>query len=133
MKPRHAALGALFIVVTTASIAGAPGASLYERLGGTSKVTAVVNQTIDRFATDERARIALRPADIQPLKTALLARICAVTGGGCTSPGLDIDSATYPVLVDALRGAMRAQDVPLAARNELLEVLVPMPRDVAKR
>lgn len=133
MTPRHAALGALFIVVAMTSIAGTSGSSLYERLGGTPKVTAFVNQTIDRFAADARARTALEPADIQPLKAALLGRICALSGGGCASAGLAIDSASYPVLVDALRGAMRAHDVPLAARNELLDILAPMTRDGAKR
>lgn len=132
MTPRRASLCALFTLLASAAFAGAPGHSLYERLGGGPKVTAFVNQTIERFAAASRADASLEPANFQSLKAALLGRICALSGGGCPDARLAIDAASYPALVDALRGAMRAQDVPLAVRNELLDVLGPASRDVAQ-
>ena len=55
--------------------------------------------------------------------------ICALAGGGCTSPRApQINEAQFIQLVDMLRASMRAHEVPLAARNELLEVLAPLQR-----
>ena len=43
-----------------------------------------------------------------------------------------ISGAEFSGLVEAMRESMRAHDVPLAARNQLLEILAPMNRDVVK-
>jgi hypothetical protein len=80
-------------------------------------------------------RVASRIGAASPeqIKTALGARICALAGGGCRmdAPPLDVSDAGFVALVAELRSAMRAEHVPLAARNELLELLAPQPRDVA--
>jgi hemoglobin len=119
----------------------APAGSLYARLGGTPKVTAFVNQTIDRVAADPRMSKSFDKVNLQHVKDMLLAQICSLTGGGCVYTGDTmrevhagdrIGNAEFYGLVEQLRGAMRAQDVPLAARNELLEILAPMKRDVVK-
>jgi hypothetical protein len=47
-----------------------------------------------------------------------------------TLAGHHISSAEFSGLVEAVRESMRARDVPLAARNQLLEILAPMNRDV---
>jgi hemoglobin len=47
--------------------------------------------------------------------------------------GHHISNAEFFDLVEVLRDAMRAQNVPLSARNELLAILAPMKRDVVKR
>ena len=46
--------------------------------------------------------------------------------------GHHISNAEFFGLVEVLRDSMRARDVPLAARNQLLEILAPMKRDVVK-
>jgi hypothetical protein len=109
------------------SPATAPGDSLYARLGGAAKVSAIVDQAVTRVAgtldADSRQRV----------KAALVARICTLAGGGCRfdADTVILDDADFPALVAELRGAMRAEHVPLAIRNELLELLAPPPRDVA--
>jgi hypothetical protein len=98
--------------------------SLYSRLGGTPKVTAIVDATVNELAASNHGNTA----NLQSLKSDLVARICWLTGGGCRNPGAlragfaATADAVQPQLVEALRVAMRAHNVPLATRNELLEV-----------
>lgn len=119
----------------------APTGSLYERLGGTPKVTAFVNATIDEVATNPATNKSFDKVNLQHVKVMLIEQICSLTGGGCkytgdtmrdVHAGHHISNAEFAGLVEMLRGAMRAQDVPLPARNELLEILAPMKRDVVK-
>jgi hemoglobin len=145
MTPRRAPIGALFFLAS-ASFAGtvpadAPAGSLYARLGGTPKVSAFVNQTIDRVAANPRMNQSFDKVNLQHVKDMLLEQICSLTGGGCTytgdtmrdvHAGHHITNAEFFGLVEELRTSMRAQGVPLAARNELLEILAPMKRDVVK-
>ena len=110
------------------------GDSLYARLGGTARVTAIVDATVEGFVAKSHAVPGFESGDVQAIKHDLVARICSLAGGGCRIPGgRRVDLASQVELVEALRVAMRAQEIPLAARNELLEVLAPVRRDVASR
>jgi hemoglobin len=119
----------------------APPGSLYARLGGTPKVTAFVGQTIDVVANNPKMNQSFDKVNLQHVKDMLIEQICSLTGGGCkytgdtmrdVHAGHHISNAEFFDLVEVLRDAMRAQDVPLSARNELLEILAPMKRDVVK-
>jgi hemoglobin len=107
--------------------------SLYVRLGGTAAVTAFVADTIDKVVAD--------PAANRHMKDALAAQICALAGGGCVQNGelmremqaaYRISDAEFSGLMEAMRESMRARNVPLAARNQLLEILAPMQRKFVK-
>ena len=119
----------------------APAGSLYARLGGTAKVSAFVGVTIDRTAADPDLNRSFDKVNLQHVKDMLVLQICTITGGGCTytgdtmrdvHAGHKITNAEFAGLVEVLRAEMRAQDVPLPARNELLALLAPMKRDVVK-
>lgn len=127
MKLHRPLLTALFATLSCLATAGetASADSLFERLGGTTRVTAIVDATVDELAANSREPLLRAPQDI---KNDLVRRICAVTGGGCRYRGA-VD--TGPELVEALRLAMRTHGVPLAARNELLESLAPTRRNGA--
>lgn len=112
----------LLALASGVALADSPAAradSLYARLGGTTRVTAIIEATI------EHASIA---ADKRPLvRDQWVAQICAISGGGCRvadAPTPDI----FAGAIEELRRAMRAHAVPLAARNELLELLAAHPR-----
>jgi len=124
---RQALLFTLLATTLGNALAGERG-SLYARLGGNSAVRAFVNDSVDRAALQPRA--ALDDADLARVKTQLAQRICALTGGGCKSPQ---DHPQFAPFVETLRVSMRDHAVPLAARNELLEILVPVRRDLARR
>jgi hemoglobin len=146
------ALAAASVVLCNASFAQAPPApvplptvapagSLYARLGGTPAVSAFVSETIDKVAADESSRRSFDKVNLQHVKDMLAEQICSLTGGGCAytgdtmrdvHAGHQITNAEFFELVEVLRVAMRKHEVPLAARNELLEILAPMKRDVVK-
>ena len=127
---RHAPLLAFLVAATCGAAIADTGGSLYERLGGNPKVAAFVSDSVDQAAADPRTRAALGADDLAELKRRIAQRICALTGGGCKAPTQD---ARIAQLVENLRISMRYHDVPLAARNELLEILVQVRQDVARR
>jgi len=130
-------LAALLSALCCLASAAAPE-SLFSRLGGTAKVTAFVDATVDELAKTHDGG-ALGNQDVQAIKNELVARICFMTGGGCRQPSATrvgvagSTDAAQSELVGALRVAMRAQHVPLAARNELIEVIAPLGHDLASR
>lgn len=124
-------LAVLWTTFCGAALAGTAADSLYARLGGESGVSAIVSDTVDAAA----ARPALQAAFARDqLKQQLAARICSLTGGGCRAPGTDgLDPREFAEFIEVLRVALRQHAVPLATRNELLETLAPMRRDLASR
>lgn len=152
MIPRCIALAAASVLLCNVSLAQAPQAavplpavapagSLYARLGGTPVVSAFVSETIEKVAADESTRRSFDKVNLQHVKDMLAEQICSLTGGGCTysgdtmrdvHAGHQITNAEFFGLVEVLRVSMRKHEVPLAARNELLEILAPMKRDVVK-
>ena len=126
MNLRIPLLTAMLATLSCLATAGetASADSLFERLGGTPRVTAIVDATVDELAANSR-EAPFGNRDPQVVKNDLVRRICAVTGGGCRYRGA-ADSGSE--LVEALRAAMRTHGVPLAARNELLEALAPTRR-----
>jgi hemoglobin len=119
----------------------APQGSLYARLGGTATVTAFVGETIDRISTDPATNQSFDKVNVQRVKDMIVEQICSLTGGGCTytgdtmkdtHAGHHITNADFMMTVEVLRAAMRRHDVPLSARNELLEILAPMKRETVK-
>lgn len=94
--------------------AGTTG-SLYSRLGGSTGVNALLGEAMGPALADDGVRQQL--AD----------HICALAGGGCDSPRAPrLSDAQFVQMVEALRASMRVHEVPLAARNELLEALAPL-------
>ena len=129
MNLRRPLLTAILATLSCLAAAGepAPADSLFARLGGTARVTAIADATVAELAANSREASFGKRAP-QDFKNDLVRRICAVTGGGCRYRGA---ADTSPELVEALRLAMRTHGVPLAARNELLEALAPTRRNGA--
>lgn len=134
-------LGALFATVVSFP-PPVEAASLYERMGGTTTVTAVVNELIDQAATDQRTRRSFADSDLPRIKRLLVEQICALSGGGCVytgdsmhdvHAGLGITQAELYRLVQDLRDALIRHGVGLRERNELLRLLAPMKRDVVEK
>jgi hemoglobin len=144
MAPRSLVFLALLIAGSSSAFAQNPPAqtgSLCARLGGPEKVAAIASQAIDQLAAAPRPDHSFNSADLDDAKLRLAAQICSLAGGDCAhsnSFGRDaradshFATSEFRALVEELRRAMRAQDVPLAARNELLELLAPINRDVAR-
>lgn len=118
-----------------------PG-SLYVRMGGARNVQAIAADMIDHVSKDPRTERPFEKVNLTRLKSLLAVKFCELTGGGCkytgdtmhdVHAGLGINEAEFFGLVDVLRDSMRRHGVGLRERNEFLEILAPIKRDVVER
>lgn len=116
--------------------------SLYVRMGGAKNVQAIVSDMIDHVSQDPRTKRSFDKVNLARVKSLLAVKICDVTGGGCqytgdsmhdVHAGLGITEAEFYSLVDVLRDSLRRHGVGLRERNELLQILAPIKRDVVER
>ncbi len=136
----------LLVLASSIALAGCAGtppqATLYERLGGLPAITAVVDKTLDRTATDPRTRRSFEGIKLKPLKESIALHLCEVTGGPCkyegatmakAHQGLDITSAEFDAMVSQLSDTLDQFKVGAREKNELLQLLAPMKRDVVSK
>lgn len=140
MPRAHRILSALAFA-TLAGCAAEPqrDPTLWSRLGGTPVVTAVIEDTIDRSASDPRTKRSFDGVKISKVKEKLVEQICSLTGGPCkytgdpmreSHKGLKITMAEFDLLVQFLRDALEKNKVGESEKNELLKILAPMKRDI---
>lgn len=144
----------LLIVAVVLAGAGGPSyggqskeKSLYDRLGGTPAITAVVDEFVARVAADTRinryfASVASDPARLKAFKGKLVDQICEASGGPCTYTGKDMKSAhagmgitgaEFDALVEDLVGALDRFKVGPREKEQLLGALGPMKTDIVER
>jgi hemoglobin len=132
-------LGTLMaVVVLAAGCAGMEGdkamarKSLYDRLGGTPAITAVVDDFVGNVAGDTRINRRFASANIPRLKTMLVDQICEASGGPCkymganmvdAHRGMNINDAEFTALVEDLIKSLDKFKVPAQEKNELLTAL----------
>ena len=113
--------------------------TLYDRLGGEPVVTRVVNETIDRAATDARTSRSFKDVKLARVKEKIVEQICSLAGGGCKYTGDPMDKvhkglqnteAEMNLVVQWLRDALDSAGVRESEKNELLRLLAPMKRDI---
>lgn len=137
-KKNLAASAAVAVVVAASMLAGCAAPprepSLYQRLGGHTALTAVVDDAIGNVSTDPR--INQRFANAGPdLTNNLVQLICARTGGPCTYTGRDMSSAhdgmqirddEFDALLEDLAKSLDKFKVPTREQRELMAVLQQM-------
>lgn len=135
---RFARFAAFFLFGSPPLLAAAP-ATLYERLGGEPVIRQVVEESIDRAASDERTKRSFRDSNLARVKEKLREHLCVLAGGPCqytgdpvreVHQGLRITEAELALLVQLLRDAMDRAVVGQREKNELLAMLAPMKGDV---
>ena len=121
--------------------ADAPLPSLYERLGGTGPITAVVGKFVGIVGQDKRINGYFANTDLVHLKKQLVDQVCQASGGPCTYEGRDmktahtgmkVTTAAFNALVEDLVKALDTFNVPAREKNELLSVLGPMKTDIVE-
>jgi hemoglobin len=117
------------------------GGSLYERLGGTEAITAVVDSFVARCAADDRINGKFARTDIPRLKSSLVDQICEATGGPCTYAGRDmrtthdgmaVTGAEFDALLADLVETLDRFGVGEAEKSELVGALAPMRADIVE-
>jgi len=131
-------VGAVPAAVPATAQQAAPAKSLYERLGGMTGITVVVDEFIDRLVIDHmlnmnpqikeaRARV---PAPY--LKYHVSALVCQVTGGPCAYTGrtmknshahLNITPAEWDWMVGVFKDVLADHVVPAPEQEELLAIV----------
>jgi hemoglobin len=142
------ATAVLFLATLSASTtAVAKDKSLYDRLGGKTAITAVVDEFVSRVAADDRINhyfkgTASDPARLASFKGKLVDQICQATGGPCQYTGKDmkaahagmgISDADFNALVEDLSAALDKFKVGAKEKGELLGALGSMKADVVGR
>jgi len=121
-----------------------PMASLYERLGGISAISAVVDQFLANVVADNVINARFAPTVSNSFRTQLLRnnlidQICAGAGGPCqykgktmlaAHTGMNITEAEFNALVGDLVAALNKFNVPTKEKDELLAILGPMKSDI---
>jgi hemoglobin len=109
--------------------------SLYERLGGTTAISAVIDDFVGRCAADARINGKFARTDIPRLKAMLVDQVCEAAGGPCayrgrdmqtTHAGMSVTAGEFEALVGDLIATLDHFGVPEAEKSELLGALAPM-------
>jgi hemoglobin len=112
-----------------------PEKSLYERLGGTPAITAVVDEFVGRTTTDPRVKFRFINTDPVTLKAHLVQFVCVATGGPCTYEGRDMTTAhagmdlvddEFNAVVEDLVAALDKFHVGAKEKSEVLGALGPL-------
>ena len=131
------------LLLTSAPVwaADAPLPSLYERLGGTGPITAVVGKFVSIVGEDKRINGYFANTDLPRLKKQLVDQVCQASGGPCTYEGRDmktahtgmkVTTAAFNALVEDLVKALDTFNVPAREKGEPLSVLGPMKKDIVE-
>jgi len=115
--------------------------SLYDRLGGKSAITAVVDTFVAHVAADARINKKFARSNIPRVKAMLVDQICAQTGGPCTYTGrtmkeahrdMRVTEGEFNALVEHLVMALNHFNVPKREQDELLTALGSMKSDIVE-
>ena len=139
---RNALVIALFLSACAGSNQSSKPAStksLYERLGGTHAITAVVNNFVTRVGNEQRINARFANTDFVHFKQMLVEQLCQATGGPFKYTGKDMKAAhagqkvtdeEFNALVEDLQGSLNELKVGATEQKELLGALSPMKPDI---
>ena len=115
--------------------------SLFERLGGTGAVTAVVEDFSARCAKDARINSKFARTDIPRLRSMLIDQVSEATGGPAKYTGRDMKTAhvdmrvttgEFNALVEDLVATLNKFGVGKREQDELLGILGPLKSDIVE-
>ena len=117
------------------------GSSLFERLGGTTAITAVVDDFSARCAGDARINAKFARTDLARLKAMLVDQVSEASGGPADYTGRDMKTAhldmgvttgEFNALVENLVATLNKFGVGKAEQDELLGILGPLKSDIVE-
>lgn len=115
--------------------------SLFERLGGTDAITAVVKDFRDRCGGDSRINSKFARTDMPRLTSMLIDQVSEATGGPAKYTGRDMKTAhaemgvttgEFNALVENLVATLNKFGVGKAEQDELLGILGPLKSDIVE-
>ena len=115
--------------------------SLFDRLGGSPAVVAVIDAFVGRCAGDSRINPKFARTDVPRLKSMLVDQVSEATGGpvqytGRSMPdthrGMQVTAGEFDALVEDLVATLEQFGVPDAEQSELLGILGPLRSDIVE-
>jgi hemoglobin len=115
--------------------------SLFERLGGTGAITAVVADFRDRCGGDSRINAKFARTDMARLTSMLIDQVSEASGGPARYTGRDMKTAharmavttgEFNALVEDLVATLNKFGVGKAEQDELLGILGPLKSDIVE-
>ena len=116
-------------------------ASLFDRLGGKSAITAVVTDFRKRVVKDSRINAKFARTDVPRLDAMLIDQVCEATGGpyrytgrnmSDAHRGMQVTTGEFTALVEDLVATLNAFKVPKAEQDELLAILGPLKTEIVE-
>lgn len=134
---RTSKLPALACLIGLLVLAGGARAAetLFEQIGGETRLTATVDTLVEVMLADERINFAFAQTDLARFKKLLYDQLCEITGGPCTYRGrnmfeahrkLNTTNAQFNALAEDLYIAFERQGVPYRLQNRVMALLAPM-------
>ena len=118
-----------------------PAKSLYERLGATPGITAVVEEFVTTTGKDPRIEQFFINADIPRLKKLMVEQICQNTGGPCHYTGktmkeshatMHVKGVDFDAFIDDLTKTFAKLNVPAPETKEVLTAFQSLKTEVVK-
>jgi hemoglobin len=115
--------------------------SLYERLGGTDAITAVVRAVVDRQLKDDRIDQKFARTNTDRLVKEFVDQICEATGGPCTYTGrsmteahhnMGVTDGEFEAFVEDVVAVLDDFKVGKAEQDELLNILAPLRGEIVE-
>ena len=130
--------GCLLLAAGASALAqgGGSGPTLYDRIGGESKLRATMHEFVLIMESDDRINFTFANTDLKKFE-----QLCNITGGGCKYTGrdmytahakLNITNAEFNALAEDLYEAFDRVHVPYRLQNKVVALLAPMQPDVVK-
>jgi len=120
------------ILLGLSACASIEAPSLYQRLGETPGITAIVDEFLYELASDEDVLPLFSNTDIDRFRSKLIEQLCVIADGPCEYTGdtmseahrhMSISHAQFNSVVTDLIRAMERREVPTTAQNALLKRL----------
>ncbi|HEV2375047.1 MAG TPA: group 1 truncated hemoglobin [Streptosporangiaceae bacterium] len=115
--------------------------SLYERLGGTDAITAVVRAIVDRQMKDDRIDRKFARTNVDRVIKEFVDLFCQATGGPCVYTGRDMTEAhhdmsvtngEFQAFVEDVVAVLDDFKVGKAEQEELLNILAPLQGEIVE-
>ena len=109
--------------------------SLYDRLGGTDAITAVVRAVVDRQMKDDRINQKFARTNIDRVIKEFVDQICEATGGPCKYTGrnmtethhnMGVTNGEFEAFVEDVVAVLNDFKVGKTEQDELLNILAPL-------
>ncbi len=129
----------VLLLVTVLAMPAMADDTLFQRLGGKSGITHIVDVAYTIILADDRVKADFDNINPDHIKPRLADLICQLTGGPCiyhgramaaAHEGLGLNRAKFNAVAEDLQTAMGDVGIPYRTQNRLMALLAPMQRDI---